>query len=680
MSGVGPARQPFIGFISERQLREREQRAAEAAAIRPPNAGEDRVELDLVPGSPSAQPQPQPQHGRANTQPQGVQQPPVRQLSWAEAWQQSAAEAIYRDPSAFPATVTAVPAAAHASSHTSVPASRTVGAVPAPSGEGPPSPNKNVPKSPGTVTRDALRVPDSPNRRLRASQAQTLPHLPSLPGPAAAAAGGSCGHALSLAAGERPEPPVAPTIVQSQYPPQAGALLSHGGMPGSGGDNLGRCGVGLLCEKERGAPAAVVREVSARGSAAREGSIRVGDLVVSVDGANISEWDTAALRSALQGEQGSEVVLEISRNMAEEKEGGEEEAGARAGGNGGEGAKREWRPKLAVIAVRLVRGSPMFWYWHDKSDGMAEEVSDLRRQLMDARARSEQLEGACASMQAHVAQAEEEKRELRAAVEAGGLREAGAAAEYERRMGELTERLKAVKAEADSSETRARDELRASAVSAMAWERKVAEAEQRMQAQAQEREREMLAKLREADATLARQAEEHAGALLRATAQHQKVIEQLEQELVARAMGTEEALAQQTLRHAAELAQCGAAAREQEEARERAHGVELARVRGELETERARVILLEEDKARLETEVEEVRREVRKATHAVVVEREVRGREQVRNPKPETRNPKPETRNPKPEIRNPELGGAGTRAGGVGGGGEEARGGGRAAA
>ena len=234
----------------------------------------------------------------------------------------------------------------------------------------------HVPRSPGTpghVARDALRVPDSPNRRLRSPQAHigasaSLPHLPLLPEPAAA---GSAGHVLAAmtvaaaAASQRHSGqllgPVSSTVVQSARPPQL--LLSQGGAGGA--DDLGRCGVGLLCEKERGAATGLVREVLARGSAAREGSIQPGDLVVSVDGANISQWNTATLRNALQGEQGTQVTLEISRQQKSQD------------GLGGE--------RSAVLTVSLLRGSPMFWYWHDKTAAMAVQMAELKEavQLRD---------------------------------------------------------------------------------------------------------------------------------------------------------------------------------------------------------------------------------------------------------------------------------------------------------
>ena len=224
----------------------------------------------------------------------------------------------------------------------------------------------HVPRSRGPVARDALRVPDSPNRRLRSPQAHigasaSLPHLPLLPEPAAA---GSAGHVLaamtvaSAAASQRHSGqllgPVPSTVVQPAHPPQL--LLAQGGVGGA--DDLGRCGVGLLCEKERGAATGFVREVLARGSAAREGSIQPGDLVVSVDGANISQWNTATLRNALQGEQGTQVTLEISRQQkGQDRLGGE---------------------RSAVLTVSLLRGSPMFWYWHDKTAAMAGQMAELR--------------------------------------------------------------------------------------------------------------------------------------------------------------------------------------------------------------------------------------------------------------------------------------------------------------
>ena len=173
---------PFVGFISERELRERERRVTDAGA------GGVYHSLSLVAGSPMTSPQ-------VHSLPQSASQ-----LSWADAWKQGG-----RAEREYSATVMALPGAAAQQ----VPASplhddrqaesvlhddRRPSAASAPhsavaavrSAEGgPPSPGM----SPGLVARDLLRMPESPGmRRLRASQ--TLPHLPSLPSPAHGAAGG----------------------------------------------------------------------------------------------------------------------------------------------------------------------------------------------------------------------------------------------------------------------------------------------------------------------------------------------------------------------------------------------------------------------------------------------------------------------------------------------------------
>ena len=84
MSGAAQAASvPFIGFISERQLREREERESEYRS------------MSLVAGSPGGAPQPHPPAAQA----------PPPQISWAEAWEKSAAAAEPLDPA--PATVLA---------------------------------------------------------------------------------------------------------------------------------------------------------------------------------------------------------------------------------------------------------------------------------------------------------------------------------------------------------------------------------------------------------------------------------------------------------------------------------------------------------------------------------------------------------------------------------------------
>jgi hypothetical protein len=227
---------PFIGFISERELREREERErAQAGAFISERELREREEreqgrascrsMSLVAGSPAV----------------GAQQSPLQkqqQISWAEAWEKSAAAA---EPLPPPATVLAGASArerAHGgAASASMPAARSTapaadrgshGAAAGP-GEGPSSPSKCVPKSPGSLSRDSLSSPGkTANRRLKA--AQTLPHLPLLPGPAAAAVGDWHSLSASNAAGGGHQPADPPlvsdlsTVVKSEYPQQAPIL------------------------------------------------------------------------------------------------------------------------------------------------------------------------------------------------------------------------------------------------------------------------------------------------------------------------------------------------------------------------------------------------------------------------------------------------------------------------
>jgi hypothetical protein len=220
---------PFIGFISERELREREQRErAQAGAFISERELREREERELAIGG---------SYRSMNLV--GVQQPPPQkqsQISWAEAWEKSAAAA---EPLLPPATVLAgARERAHGvAASASLPAARSTaaaadrgghGAAAGP-GEVPPSPSKCVPMSPGSLSRDSLSSPGkTANRRLKA--AQTLPHLPLLPGPAAAAGGNWHSLSASNAGGVGHQPADLPlvsdlsTVVKSEYPQQAPIL------------------------------------------------------------------------------------------------------------------------------------------------------------------------------------------------------------------------------------------------------------------------------------------------------------------------------------------------------------------------------------------------------------------------------------------------------------------------
>ena len=216
---------PFIGFISERELREREERErAQASAFISERELREREERE---------------QGLVSYRSMSLAGPQKKQeISWAEAWEKSAAAA---DPLPPPATVFAGASArerAHGvAASASLPAARSsaaaadrgrYGAAAGP-GEGPPSPSKCVPKSPGSLSRDSLSSPGkTANRRLKA--AQNLPHLPLLPGPAAAA--GDDWHSLSASnaggGGHQPaDPPLVSdlsTVVKSEFPQQAPIL------------------------------------------------------------------------------------------------------------------------------------------------------------------------------------------------------------------------------------------------------------------------------------------------------------------------------------------------------------------------------------------------------------------------------------------------------------------------
>lgn len=389
---------------------------------------------------------------------------------------------------------------------------------------------------------------------------------------------------------------------------------------GGGGDDLGRCGVGLFCEKERGSPAALVREVSARGSAARDGSIRPGDHVLSVDGADITQWTAATLRNALQGEQGSQVTLEISRNIAER----DGEAGGTGDLVGGEGAGEERGPELAIMTVTLLRGSPMFWYWHDKHQGMVTQVATLTQQLQQAQYVCQQLQS---TRSAAKSAAEERARTAEEELERVKIQSVQMREESESRIAALTTQLEVKQAEVEASWTRAQDELRASAVNTRQFQNKVAECENKI-----------LAKAHEFDRALAQRTQEHAEALMRATSHHQKLMRQVEEQLLSRNMEMETALNKQALEYSATLAQRVAAhAAELEKAKSRAdaaqqllqsctqeHEIELECVRGELTARIKMCAVLDADKLHAEAEVDALTRLLADARDKLNVERSAR--------------------------------------------------------
>lgn len=218
-----------------------------------------------------------------------------------------------------------------------------------------------------------------------------------------------------------------------------------------------------------------------------------------MDGSNISQWNTAALRNALQGEQGTCVVLEISRNMAhiyDDGRGAASDAGAREG----EGEACE----LAIMTVKLLRGSPMFWYWHDKHQVVVNEAAALASQVEFAQSRCDQLQQELSDarrsaaererlLEQQVAHMREEvsrvNLKMKEVTEASEDERASVRDAYEAHIAKLSAELETKQAHVEQSMTRAKDELRASAVSSRQYQQQVAECEQKLMAQAHELDR-----------------------------------------------------------------------------------------------------------------------------------------------------------------------------------------------
>jgi len=138
-------------------------------------------------------------------------------------------------------------------------------------------------------------------------------------------------------------------------------LLRSPQAAGGAQEDLSKCGVGLYFEKDKNGPYMMVKEVTARGSAEREGSIRPGDKITAVDGIDIDGKSLHQIRGLIVGEPGTIVNLSIERI----------DTGL-------------------LTHIPLVRGNPMYWFWYDKNqqllaqkDELAALLAELRRKLRE---------------------------------------------------------------------------------------------------------------------------------------------------------------------------------------------------------------------------------------------------------------------------------------------------------
>ena len=171
-----------------------------------------------------------------------------------------------------------------------------------------------------------------------------------------------------------------------------------------------------------------------------------------------------------------------------------------AGARGGESEACE----LAIMTVKLLRGSPMFWYWHDKHQVVANEAAALASQVEFVQSRCDQLQQELSDarrtaaererlLEHKVAHMREEvsrvNLKMKEATEASEEERASVRDAYEAQIAKLSAELEAKQSDVEQSMTRAKDELRASAVSSRQYQQQVAECEQKLLAQAHESDR-----------------------------------------------------------------------------------------------------------------------------------------------------------------------------------------------
>ncbi len=117
--------------------------------------------------------------------------------------------------------------------------------------------------------------------------------------------------------------------------------------------NAELAGVGIFFLQEKAGKFYVASLVKG-GSAERSGVIREGDVIVKVNGEDLTNKPLSALRGWILGPQGSYVTLAFQRSTGTE---------------------------LYYYDVELVRGSPEYFESIKKDQGFKEEIEKLRAQL-----------------------------------------------------------------------------------------------------------------------------------------------------------------------------------------------------------------------------------------------------------------------------------------------------------
>jgi len=120
------------------------------------------------------------------------------------------------------------------------------------------------------------------------------------------------------------------------------------------------CGVGVYFTTEGENAKPIIRGITDRGSAYREGTIAVGDSISHIDGASVIGWTMMSLRHAIVGHAGTIVRLTINK------------------------------PNGRMFEIPLTRGTPEYWYQVDQNENLRKdvrvrdkEIEALRRKLLE---------------------------------------------------------------------------------------------------------------------------------------------------------------------------------------------------------------------------------------------------------------------------------------------------------
>ena len=104
------------------------------------------------------------------------------------------------------------------------------------------------------------------------------------------------------------------------------------------------CGVGVYFTTEGENAKPIIRGITDRGSAYREGTIAVGDSISHIDGASVIGWTMMSLRHAIVGHAGTIVRLTINK------------------------------PNGRIFEIPLTRGTPEYWYQVDQNENLRKDV------------------------------------------------------------------------------------------------------------------------------------------------------------------------------------------------------------------------------------------------------------------------------------------------------------------